>query len=310
MANAYPSNQTRIGVGPGPYLVGQKVETNSATGNKSTWTYEGSIAEVQSQRETDLLNGAATTEIAEKGDGNYRLTTVWNYDLITGSGSSAIVDLPANVHDLQASMETVSVYNSVQFYQSLLAAFGGSDSSAKNAQAAVHAAVDYFNGHTDPMIDPSSNRPVRLILSEMIITGGTYTDPLGTTFTDNGCYPSNATAQALMLSLFRNIALMGIETVPEWNSIYRRSITAASPLQVQASRVGEGQIWTSAEVAAFENLPAFWWFTLPSVLQWMKSPVEVNMVAGGKTRIDYHYIGFKQASGLFYTAYGAATLLP
>lgn len=294
MAFIYPSNQQRIGVGPGPYLVGQKVETNKQSGNKTTWTYEGTIAELQGQRATDLMNGAASTTINEKGDGNWRLESVWNYDAgFSGGSNGANLDEPANVHDLEISMETVSAYNSPKLYAFLLAAFGGADSSVQNALATVKKAVQAFHAG-DPKINVAANSPEAKIAAEKIIAD---------------CYPNNPNnAQALMISLFHEVALMGVETVVQYNSVYRRSITAASPNQVLAARAGEGMIWTSAEISAFENLPAFWWFQLPTGKQWLKNPANVSMVAGGKTRIDYTYLCFARASSLHYDAYGSAVL--
>ena len=301
MAFTYPPNQNRVGIGPGPYLVKERCESNRHTGNKTTYVYEGSFTEIMSQRTTDMFGGAQTTDVSEKGDGNYTLTSVFNYD-VTGVASAATSaqlpttsELPGNIYDLEISMETVSAYNSPKLYASLLAAFGGADASVKNAIAAVQTAVAFFHSPGQYGVNEDGTTPVAKAQAEAMLAA---------------VYPSNATAQALMLSLFHNVALMGVEVVPQYNSVFKRTITAASPAQVQASRAGESMIWTSVEVALFENLPALWWFGLPAGQQWLKTPVNVNLVAGGKTRIDYSYISFAQASGLFFTAYNSAVLLP
>lgn len=285
-------NADRISVAS-PVLASEELETNIQTGNKTTFIYEGSRDEMLTQRLVEKFKGAAYLKLSSRGDGVYQLIATYNYDTASGEGSQS--ETPQDVHDLETTMDTVSAFNSPKLYASLLAAFGGADTSVKAALAMVQTAVNQFRNEPDTGVSSGATIANAQKNAEQKIAA---------------LFPANSTAQALMISLFRNVALLGVETVVQFNNTYRRSITAATPSQVQASRTGEGLIWTSAEITAFENLPAFWWFTLPSGLQWLKSPCNVNMVAGGKTRIDYHYIGFKQASGLFYTAYNSATLLP
>lgn len=287
----------RIGVST-PILASEELETNlpsSGTGasNKATLTYEGSRAEMVSQRLTEIGKGATYTKLSSRGDGVWQLVVGYSHDSVSGGGSS--VELPQDLHDLEVSMETVSAYNSPKLYASLLAAFSNVTSSVSAALAMVQVAVAQFKADTDGTVNGGATQSNAQVNAEAKIAT---------------LFPANATAQSLMISLFRNVALRGVETVPQFNNVYRRSITAATPMQVRASRTGEGLIWTSAEIVAFEGLPSFWWFDLPAGLQWLKVPVNVSMAAGGKTRVDYHYIGFKQASGLFFTAYNSATLLP
>ena len=119
----------------------------------------------------------------------------------------------------------------------------------------------------------------------------------------------SGTQLALMQNLFRGIAYYGVKDCEQSRTVYRRRIMAASFNQVQAGFVGVGQIWTTAEILAFENVPSSWWFQLPSTLQWFKSPPRVLTVAQQKTEIEYSYQAvFKAWSGVF-TAYGSATLL-
>ncbi len=112
-----------------------------------------------------------------------------------------------------------------------------------------------------------------------------------------------------MLNLFRGIALHQQRDTTQFNSIYRRRITAASYNQVQAAFTGQKQIWTTSEVVSFENVPSAWWFQLPTSLLWYKVPPQVSTVAGQKTEIIYNYIGGVQYWSGTHTAYGAATLL-
>lgn len=284
----------RISTKPGIIAKSDENE-NTPTGNRSTITWVGSYADCLSQRSIDQHNGASYTKLTNNNDGTYQLLSTWNYDLNGTQGGGGPVDLPVNIHDLEITMETVSAYNSPKLYASLLTAFAGTDSSVKAALAKVQLAEIMFKNPTDNGNNAGNTMATAQETAEAAIAT---------------LFPSNSTAQALMISLFRNVALMGQQTVVQFNNVYRRSITAATPVQVRASRTGEGKIWTSDEIVKFENLPQFWWFGLPTGLQWLKVPANVNLIAGGKTRIDYYYMGHQQASGLHYDAYDSATLLP
>ena len=119
-------------------------------------------------------------------------------------------------------------------------------------------------------------------------------------------YPTKNT---LVKNAFRGIAIAGNTSGLQFNSIYRRRITAASYSQIQASFTGKGKIWTTAELVSLENVPSAWWFQLPTDYLWLKIPPEVSTVANQKTEVTYNYKAVAEAWGLMYDSYGAATLL-
>jgi hypothetical protein len=121
-----------------------------------------------------------------------------------------------------------------------------------------------------------------------------------------GDYPAQVN---FLLNYFRGVAYHQVEHTMQFDTVYKRRITAASYNQVQASFVGAGKIWTTAEILAFENVPASWWFQLPSTYLWLKAPPIVNTVMQQKTEISYSYLAVVEAWGALYDAYGAATLL-
>ena len=286
----------RLAVSPGPFFTAEEYNSNLSSGDQTTFTYEGTREEMVRQRLVERGNGAAILRLVNKGDGNYQLIATYNYDLSNGPNSGPGGSEPQSVHDLEVSVEIVDAFQSVTLYSQLLSVLGGVKSSTDTAISVVQKAVGiYENGIHDSnaKIDVESYSPQALSDAQAMIAK---------------CWPSNADAQKLMNSLFQQYALRKATTKPEFNSVYRRSITAATPLQVQASRTGEGMIWTSAEISAFENLPAFWWFNLPSGLQWLKYPCNVNLVAGGKTRVDYWYQSARIWSGLHFVPYGSAVL--
>jgi hypothetical protein len=114
---------------------------------------------------------------------------------------------------------------------------------------------------------------------------------------------------ALMLNLFRGVAYYGYNSCDQLKVEYKRRVTAASFNQIQASFTGAGQIWTTAEVIAFENTPAQWWFQLPSTALWQKSNPVVLTVAGQKTELVFSYSTILPAWNGLYSAYASAALL-
>ena len=122
-------------------------------------------------------------------------------------------------------------------------------------------------------------------------------------------YVGMASKITLFKNYFRGIAIQGVTNSTQFNTVYRRRITAATVGQVNGSFVGAKQIWTTGEVTAFEGTPAIWWFQLPANLVWLKVPPAVNTVAGQKTEITYHYMAAASAWSGNNTSYGAAPLV-
>jgi hypothetical protein len=119
---------------------------------------------------------------------------------------------------------------------------------------------------------------------------------------------SNTHYQARALQLFSTFCAMKTESYIEYYTVFKRTITAAKPTQIQASYSGAGMIWTTDEVNAFESIPFNSWFQLPDA-QWLKTPPTVTAGAGQKTQISYSYTQFNTANGLLYLPFNSASLL-
>ena len=254
-------------------------ETSTTSGDKTTRIFTGSKATCLSQRSVESSFGASTLKVESVGDGNYRLTAGYTWDTTRGGNSQ----LPVNSHELDFTMEQVDVYNSDVMRAQLLTQFG--------SQAGVNGALTFLQGAV-VSYEKTAQNAAAITAAEAVIT---------TTY--------SGAQQTLMLNLFRGIAYHKVKNSTQFNTTYKRRITAASFNQVQAGFVGAGQIWTTAEVISFENVPSSWWFQLPTNVQWLKVKPQVLTVANQKTEISYHYMACYEAWSGIYTAYGAATLL-
>jgi hypothetical protein len=125
----------------------------------------------------------------------------------------------------------------------------------------------------------------------------------------DACATANGDSNSTAEKLFTNVCGRGLQSALEYHTVYRRTLTAATPQQVRASYVGAGQIWTTGEVQDFEGISPFDWFQLPANQQFLKTPPSVTGTARQKTQLTYSYTQCKQATALLYDAYGAAVLL-
>lgn len=253
-------------------------ETNRSSGNSSTRVWTGSRNQMINQRLIELGMGASMTKLESSGDGNWKLTAGYNYDLDGGPE-----ELPANMHELENTLEQVDVYTSDVLRAQVLSNF--------TTWSAANAALAFLKGEVDKW-DAVETKDADAITTIEADFSAIY----------------SSTSLTLMLNLFRGIAYHQIKQAPQFNSVYRRRITSASFNQVQAAFTGAQKIWTTAEVVAFETVPAVWWFTLPSDMLWFKCVPSVNSVAGQKTEIVYSYMGCKYAWSGIHQAYGSAAL--
>lgn len=269
---------------PRPHITGPIIN-GSKSGGSTDFIAKGSLSDLQSFRALVKSRGANPTRLEPDEGGQWILSYTFPYETEDESGQGGIVyDQPVDQHDLDVAMETVPAFNSPVLY-ALLGA------SASKIVAATQLTVKkYHNGEFKPGASTTS-----LDVAEDWITA--EVDKIDNTKT------------ATALKLLRAVAGRGVESVIQFNTVYRRTITAAVYWQVQAAYTGNGKIWTDTEVTNFEGTPTNEWFGLEANTQWLKTPPNVSAVWGGKTQITYSYIGFKQASRLFYEAYGSATLL-
>jgi len=268
------SSPNRIGLYPGPFPKSQQVEENTRTGSVTHNTVEGSYSECLMARNIARMQGASQITFGDLGDGNWRV----QFDFPTGENGYEPVPCPS-VHELEINVAQVSIYRSL-----VLKSLGLTLANA----AAVKRAVDgYSAGKFDP--SPPATTPTPESAAETWLNSQTGNDNLS-------------------LDLFRQIAFNGLDDCIQYSTVYRRTITAANPMDVQASYTGVGQIWTSMEVSQWEGLSPTGFFQLPFGSQWLKSKPQVVMIANQKTQLVYTYTECLIASCLAYTAYGAAQL--
>jgi hypothetical protein len=262
-----------------PVIKSEKLINNIRSGNSYERVHTGSYAAMFVQRMIDSANGASHIELESTGDGNYQLTASFPWDGVNGSSSEA----PVNSHELDEIQEQLPWQGSDVMFGRLTAAFG-SYAGANGALSFLRGAVAGFK------------------LTAM-------DGPQQTEFEANMATVYSGGQLTLMLNLFRGVAYHGQETCDQTIINYKRRITAASFNQVQASFVGTGQIWTTAEVIAFEHTPATWWFQLPSSILWFKSGPSVLTVSGQKTEVTYSYKSCVASWDGNNEAYSSAALL-
>jgi hypothetical protein len=262
-----------------PVLKSEKLVNNLRSGNNYDRVQTGSLAVMKVERMIAAAGGASHLEIESLGDGNYQLMASYPWDVLNGSNSEA----PINSHELDESVEQVSVYESDVMLAKLLSMFG-SLAGANGAMTFLKRSVDYYEQNSTPTTTPTE---IEAGLNATY-TGGQLT---------------------LMLNLFRGIAYHQQKTCLQTRITYNRRITAASFNQIQATFAGAGQIWTTAEVISFEQTPAQWWFQLPSSLLWFKSNPRVLTVAGQKTELIFSYKSCVAAWSGTNAAHASAVLL-
>lgn len=262
----------------GVTITGPEVDEQNRGGKLTTYSYEGTYAEMVSQRDIERQSGASRIVLRPNGSGLWQLSSSYPWGDDDAQGAT---EQPQNVHEIEIQVEQIPCYNS----ETLRAYMSGTTAQKDKDIGIVKVFVDRF--HAGDFKDANDLPDIDAAVTAL------------QTLTNDD---TNAGR------LFRRI-LAGTDSFLEYRSVYRRTITAANWIQVQASYVGAGQIWTTAEVEAFEGVPTAEWFGLRPGMQWLKAPPSVQAVAGGKTQIQYYYTEFKQATALGYTAFGGATLL-
>jgi hypothetical protein len=261
-------------------LKSETFESNLSSGASTTRVFTGSKALIISQNNIEVAFGASMVKVESTGDGNYQLTAGYAFDTRSGAGSTP----PVNSHELENNMSQVDVWTNPVLRAAFVTQFG--------SQVAANAAIGFVTRLIDSFIQAGDGSATAQAASEAMITG-TYA----------------GAQQTLILNAFRGVAYHQVKNSIQFDSVYRRRITAASYNQVQAAFTGAAQIWTTAEILAFENVPSSWWFQLPSTYLWLKAKPVVVTVMQQKTEISYSYLAVNEAWGLLYTAYKAATLL-
>lgn len=277
-----------------PFLTGPEIQEELRGGTTTTYSYTGTLNDCQIQRQIAKANGATSISLGPDGTGLWRLSTTFAGlpEDEGGAASEPAVDL----HELERSAEvgdfrTNAVLRNQFTGDALYITTKVYDFYKRDGYADSSDYIRQTAAITTAWESQTPEARARLDISRLLTRA------------------SLGAQNADCLALFNRLVAGGGDIVYKFNSVYRRTITAASPSQVRAAYTGSGQIWTSGEVEAFEGIPTASWFGLPSTL-WLKMPPRVTASAGGKTDIEYSYQGgFDSASSFFYTAYGAASLL-
>ncbi len=276
MSDIILNNANRIGVVPGPILIGAEVEQNTRTGSTTQRNFKGSYEECQIFKQNELSLGASQVILKAVGDGDWTLTTYYPFDQF------GFEPLAPSVHELETNVMMQNIYASPKLRRLFT-----------DDQIAVIASVvrDYEGGKYPKEDGGDKNAEAEQdVLDQMDLNGGADVDDLAVDF-------------------FRNVAYRKNDTFIEYSSVYQRTLTAATPFQVRASLEGVGKIWTTGEVMNFERLDINGFFQLDADSQWLKSKPRVMSVAAQKTQVVYTYTECARASYFAYDPYGAARLL-
>jgi len=260
--------------GQGLTVRGPETDWDVKTGWRSTWIYEGPQTEILAQRNIELSSGATQLRVSPNGNGLWELYAAYP----ASETGEPVLDDAQDVHEIEVQVEQISFWNSLKLRTYL--------SNADIAIVKSFAEKFLGGGSLEEIAHPTRAEYITAMKEQITIASRTNAEVVFDRFTS------------------------GTDGCIEYREVYRRTITAASPQQIQATYNGVGLIWTTSEVEAWEGTPAGTaWFGLQSGMQWLKAPPTVQAVSGGKTQIQYYYTEAVKATALLYTAHGSATLL-
>lgn len=273
------------------------IAENGRNGSETTVDYTGSYSALKAQQIICRRRNALNMVLARVSGG-----TLWKLTAIFPYSPEYNYDSPTNptfsTYELDVEMNQPSIYSCPKIR-------GSYDAFGNLTQAGL-------------LLDKHIAAVARIVQNfesgdySMTVTAG------GTSSTDAGwaaavkdvkaAVPTTNGYQARALQLFATVAAHKTDSFIEYYHIFKRTITAALAIQIQASQIGKGKIFTSFELSSLEGLNAGGFFQLDPNSLWLKSPPVVSVAARQKTQVAYHYTEFKQANGLIYTAYGNAVL--
>lgn len=289
----------RIGISAGTIIGAIEQNDNTRTGATSLITYEGSLNDCKLLEARARNAGASDLNIRSIGNGYWRVEAFFPFAY---DGNVTDLGVVPSVHELETIVMQSPIYRSPQNQILGLNGF---------YIAAVKLAVDRYRAGLYTVLNTSSPPNVTN-------DGGTTTaladvvsmiDALNTA----GYVPTNsqtlATAKANGELLWGQIVNLGLEEFIEYTSVYKRTLTAATPRQVRLAYTGVGKIWTTTEVHQFEGINPSGFFLLNPTSVWLKSRPQVTAIANQKTQVQYTYTEAMYASRFAYAAYGSATLI-
>lgn len=226
----------------------------------TTWVrqFVGTKSEMETRRSAE---SAPRSYLSPNGDGSWTLTLTYPYYAPDGGGPET--ETPTDTFELE--------YNDVQY------------------PAIANPRLRYLMKADFPS---ATDREIEQYIQEARFASEKYkkfTDP-----TKASAYEAQVYADwggpCTRWFLFNQLAMRGRDSYLISECVFRRTITAADPVQVKAAHDDASTIFTSAEVEAAENIPTSnGYFNLPSGMLWLKSHVMVTAAWRGKTQIRYHY---------------------
>lgn len=269
----------RLIITPGSVLESVQQQEDSKTGFRTIYTFTGSESVIDAQRIVSRLAGAKTIDKSSSGDGNYKLVCTFPFDAEDNGNGDA--EVPTDTHELESSMAQQDVFLNPKLCRT------PPDGDAGVSQTNRHilkAHVDKYKHGAFDTVEAAEKAILDAVVNDGLLT------------------VSHAAMKLRVLAYFREIALHGVEHWVFYRTVYSRTITSATPRQVQASFYGSQKLITTAQLLALENVPSDWWFTLPPNYVWHKSEptVRTDIGRGRKTQITYRYIASQEASAMLY----------
>jgi len=293
----------RMGTSVGPFYVGTEIVTSDTEGAESVETYQGSETECRNFSYVLKSRGATKLQIRAGPEGDWQVIGSFPFD--ADGEQDPIVD----TMELDTNAVMRSVYQS-PIFRSKFSDYSSTTNHSYRADFALGVVRDcsniYLRGLTTEEIDYAYDN--------YTATGHTAEDAIYAfaayrlSVTTLG-YALSAGEKTAALNLLKNVAFRGVTSFLEYQQVFRRTVTAGSPNAVRTNYIGAGQIWTTAEVNAWENIPNDGWFVLPTGMQWHKDKPSASKAYGQKTQLTYHYTEIRTASALLYAPYGSATLI-
>lgn len=296
----------RLATSTGPFFVGYEYDKTKDEGQETVQVWQGSETEVRSKANLLEAQGANRIRISAGPGGDWQVRASFPED--PDNLETDMVD----TMELDTNAVMRSVYQSPVF-RSHFTDYNSTTNHSTRANRALGIIKDcankYTRGLTEQEINTAKSR------YGFTVTGVDVVDA-ETAIEAEMIYRLDRTNPVLTNDeklaagyLFVNIAYRGVTSFIEYQQVFRRTVTAGTPLAVRANYEGAGKIWTTAEVKAWENIPNDGWFQLPDGVQWHKDKPSVLKAYGQKTQLTYHYTEIKTATAMLYQAYNAATLI-
>ena len=298
---------SRIGTGSGPFLISTDLEYDKTRGWETIEVWEGSEAEIAAKQLAVVEIGATRALKMSNGDGNYRLRASYPYE-DPDTPTETLVD----TMELDTAAIARSVYQSPVF-RSRFSDYANNVSAKGDMSAFIVG--DLVRKYQAGQPKQETNGKYKYLTTEYdsreLAIHAEFKARMDTAgiATTSATYGASSGDAGLAWGLYVNIVSRGVTSFLEYNSVFRRTVTAATPSAVTANFEGSNKIWTTAEVISWESIPNDGWFVLPAGVQWHKDTPRVLSAFGQKTQLVYSYTQVRSATRLLYEAYNGATLI-